>query len=415
MTTVDEWLRAAEHWARKRADDAARDLATARKLALAFPTSTRRRGAWDHTQWGTPADPIRQSALNAIAGQDGCAKRYFYDRDADARGVPRARALDWRPIMGTAIHGAIESALAADAPPLSSLDLLLGQLDRAADGDANSIAWHDANRATEIAHALAMIQHALREVSRRARTVIAVEAPFVAELDGYTLTGTLDLVYQRDDGGLVIADWKTGSRRVCDVLLDHGYQVAVYSYALEHGTLWPDDPTRATRIGVAPEDVYIVHLRDYADHALTVELLSMLREHGPVTARELADCIAARGLPLSPASVSSRLSTLRRDGFADYVRKGRSVAWTVTGDAVPPPPSTAWRASQRRPGDLARLRESLRTVVASVRGGHALERLGEQCGRCHWRNECLGIEEFDGARAVAKWSETATEDEESEQ
>lgn len=290
--------------------------------------------------YGTEAMPIRQSALNSVASQNGCAKRFFYETEAELAGAHREQRTHWKPTLGTAVHSVIERALtnptARDAilagrlPSATKvLDAVVEELERAAGGQA--IEWMDANPGNERAAAMHMILGALRTTAERARRIVACEAPFVAELGGYHLTGTIDLIFEPRDarapGEVAFADWKTGERKLAQVVIDHGYQVAMYSHAIAAGTFWPGTE-RETRIGVAPSAAYIAHLRDFVPYV-----------RGPKTGK------------------------LRGPG---------------------------WYPARRSPDDVTRLAVSLRTIVGTIRMGRRLEQIGEQCGRCPFRGPCFG-------------------------
>ena len=324
---------------------------------------------WDHRAFGTEADPVRQSALNAIASQQGCAKRYAYERQAEAAGGRKPDRAHWKPTLGTAIHAVIERALVRTWEPLvrmfgpdaarpegtsagwapkslvDRVDEVLREEIEKARGKLD-LYWHDADPGDEMRAAVAMIIGALRTTVERAESIVGVEVPWSAQLDAYHLAGTMDLIYRRrGDAAVCISDWKSGERRLHPVLLDHGYQVGSYAYALEHGTLWPRTE-RATVIGAPPAEISIVHLRD----------------------------------------------------FVPYVKK---TSRAKPGDLRGP----GWYASRRTSSDVARLRVSLKTVVGTVRMGRFLEQLGEQCSRCPFRTDCLTAgHELDAAegRALAR-------------
>lgn len=308
---------------------------------------------WDHRAFGTEADPVRQSALNAISSQMGCAKRYAYERHAEAAGGRTPDRAHWKPTLGTAVHAVIERGLTRTWPQLVGMfgpdaprpegappgwapralvervdEVLREELEKARGG--LELYWHDADPGDEMRAAVAMVVGALRTTVERAESIVGVEVPWTAQIDAYHLAGTMDLIYRRrGDGAACIADWKTGERRLHPVLLDHGYQVGTYAYALEHGVLWPGTE-RATTLGAPPAEIHIAHLRD----------------------------------------------------FVPYVKRTKTAK---PGDLRGP----GWYASRRTPSDVARLRVSLKTVVGTVRMGRFLEQLGEQCARCSFRTDCL--------------------------
>jgi DNA helicase-2/ATP-dependent DNA helicase PcrA len=56
--------------------------------------------------------------------------------------------------------------------------------------------------------------------------VVAIEPPFALVLDGQVLRGRIDAVFEEDDGGVLVVDWKTNRAHTADPL-----QLAVYRLA----------------------------------------------------------------------------------------------------------------------------------------------------------------------------------------
>lgn len=366
--------------------------------------------SWNHRQFGTEADPIRQSALNAIASQEGCGKRYFLEREAESEGRVLPERFGWRMCIGTAVHAVLERALTKTgdhvlAGKLPSRALVASVLEeelvratRTAEeiaankpGDATRINWRDDKPEVEKAEGVTMVLGALSTIAQRASEIVAVEAKFITKIDDYFVEGTIDLAYrERETGELALCDWKTGQRHVPRVVLDHGYQVGIYMHALEHGTLWPGTD-RARCMGVAPTGgVQIVHLRDFVGYDRAATILQSLRTDGPAIAKVVADRIHHR-YPASPQSAAGIMGALCKLGLTNKVRKGKSVEWFATPNTDRMPPiGDIWYRSERRSEDVARLKVSLKTVVGTVRLGRAVERLGEQCSRCPFSGPCLG-------------------------
>lgn len=359
---------------------------------------------WNYKRFGTAADPIRQSALMSFASQEGCGKRYRYERDAEARGEDREKGttVAYHPVLGTAVHETIRRALrhesmaaaviAGKLPSHERIDgVLAEEMEREAAG--RTIDWRDASRDAEMVSARWMVLGALRSVYERAARILAVEAPFIVELDSYTATGTIDLVYEPRDAEpgtrvICMADWKTGGRPLPKVLLDRGYQVSIYAEALEHGLLWPGTE-RETRMGIAPRDIHIVHLRAYAQHERAAAVLAAVRETTG-TAEELTVIVARKGWQVSQRSVSAVLTSLAKRDLVEKKRNGKQTMWMPGPSTEPLRSSEVWYASRRQPGDGARLRVSLRTIVGTVRMGRFVESYGEQCQRCPFAQQCTG-------------------------
>lgn len=350
---------------------------------------------WNFRVFGSAADPVRQSALSGIASQDGCPKRYRYERDAECAGiVHERRSAHWRPTLGTAVHETLRRALAQPViidrllagvfPPASVIDRVLGEeLVRAAGGF--EIDWDDASETSERASARAMVLGALEELHRRAIEIVAVEAPFRVELDGYVCVGTIDLVFRGREGQLVLLDWKTGGGAP-EVVLEMGYQPAIYAHALEHGVLWPDE-TRELRLATYPAEIYIVQLREHAELARREHVLDTLRAKGACTSEDLA-AIVATGWPMSARSVAAILTGLRKQSLVELSRRGRESVWAPAPGEREIDRETVWYRCHRTSDDTARLRRSLRTIVSGVRMGAFYETLGEHCKRCPFRPQC---------------------------
>jgi hypothetical protein len=296
---------------------------------------------------GTPDLPIRQSLLNEYASQNGCPRRFFFRMEEElASGGHRSATAPWKRTLGQAIHATIERALlvAGDAIcagrfPLRErvLRVLGEELLREADG--TPVDWSDASPAKEMDRAASMVLGAFRTLSERAARIVGVEVPFSVEAAGYHAQGEIDLLFapKDDPSAIELVDWKSGTRKLEPVVRDYGVQLGIYGLAVRDGILWPGTE-RETHFGVAPRTLWICHLRD----------------------------------------------------FTPYERPPRKA---LAGQ----PRGPGWYAARRGDDSEARLRVSLRTIVGSIRMGHRVENLGEQCGRCPYRGQCL----TDGAGPTA--------------
>lgn len=319
---------------------------------------------WDHRRYGTREDPIRQSDLADIASAYGCPKRFSYRKRADAAGPDASRAreaISGRAANGTAIHATIASYLddcrsstRIFGGELPSRDAVGAMYRRAllAAAEGRTITWYDSDPSALAEDAVAMVLGALREVPRRAASIVAVEAPFIAKLDEYWLQGTIDIVYRPRGGApdaIAFADWKTGQQRMAQILLDHGYQAGIYAHALHSGVLWPDT-SRSLEPRTFPSAIHVVHLGDH--------------------------------VPYKKASTK----TVSRPEEAEFfgVSIGEKVK-TVVGQERGP----AWYASRRTLDDIARLRVSIKNIVSTVRLGRFIEAIDEHCDRCPFRGPCL--------------------------
>jgi hypothetical protein len=218
--------------------------------------------AWDHRQYGTAADPIRQSDLGRLASAHSCPKRFAYEKNERMDGVRERTSAPWKACIGTASHETIKriltraeaSVLAGKVPPVDQvLSAVNDEMERAAEG--LPIDWRGESPASELMEAAHMVRGAVRTIGQRAKRIVLVEAPFKLELDRdgkiYHATGTLDVLYESHEDKLVLADWKTGDQIMPQVILDHGYQFGMYGEACARATFFPGEE-RELVIGQSP-------------------------------------------------------------------------------------------------------------------------------------------------------------------
>lgn len=381
---------------------------------------------WNHRAYASASDPARQSDLSDVASPYGCSRRFHYRKteQADGTRLPRERAF-WKAVHGTVIHRLIERALApavwaklrehgeravrsrSFAARLEQL--YVEELPVAAEGLPVDWGTDDPEAARD--QACVMVRELLLDLLERMERPLAVEAPFLAEIESgrqggrrgrgeperYHLQGTIDLAYEPlgCPGEVALTDWKSGKMRAHPVVLAHGYQVAMYAHAVEHGRLWPG--TEQERVlGVFPSAVHIVHLRDYLPYAKRTTF-TLDRPEEVAWARELA---AAHGL-LDGIGGPERLSRgarveiepsttpppkIKKDG-TPYKRPKRANPPLVTLKYDRRGP--AWYAAPRTPEDVARLKVSLASIVGTVRLGRFYESIGEGCDRCAFKGPCL--------------------------
>ena len=147
----------------------------------------------------------------------------------------------------------------------------------------------------------------------------------------------------------MLADWKSGTKKPDELSLDHGYQLGLYAEALAKGTFYKGTP-REFRVDQYPDQLFIAHLRDAV-----------------------------------PYMKSGSKEAKHRDDLVHYgVSHGTKVAYKA-GDRRGP----VWYRAQRSEHDIARLRVSVRTLVSTMRMGFFLERIGDACARCAFRDACL--------------------------
>lgn len=326
---------------------------------------------WRHQKYGTRADPIRQSDLNDIASQYGCSRRFQLRKQAEAAGeAPTYDTADSRRCLGTAVHQVIHLYLThhhdrilqrGEVPSADSVRPLVAR-ETVVAAEGLPIRWEKTTPAKAADEGVAMVRGFLASARERIHSVVLSEAPFLVEIDcgdgngsradryRYWLTGTIDLAYRPRHAPeqLGLVDFKGGSKRLPQIILDHSYQLGIYSYALAQGTFRPGEDDE--RVEQFPTELWICHLRDFI-----------------------------------PYAKASRKKLTRPEEAAWYgVERGTTVK-TSAGELRGP----GWYRSARRETDLPRLRHSLRAIVGSVRRGTFYEALDEHCARCPFRGPCL--------------------------
>lgn len=151
--------------------------------------------------------------------------------------------------MGSAVHAALQSALELLAPrlPLAAgvdLDGLLAgyeaDIGRLAERHASyhGVVAAEVARLTRDALGHNAVGRALR--AERRWSEISVAAPLEADERAVALEGIIDLLYETDDGELVILDYKTDDVRNAAELerkvVRYRYQGACYAYAVERAS-----------------------------------------------------------------------------------------------------------------------------------------------------------------------------------
>lgn len=379
---------------------------------------------WNHRAYATAEDPARQSDLNDIASPHGCSRRFQFRKNEQVDGtVVQRDSARWKMVHGSAIHRMIERALAPHAwqvlkdngrravrhPKLfERLRAIYGE-EVVAAAEGLPIDWADQDPADAAEQAATMVRELLFDLLERIERPLAVEAPFICEIDGYFTSGTIDLVYEPrgKPGEVGYTDWKSGLMRMHPMVLAHGYQVGIYATAVEHGVFFPDAPEgderREMRFGKFPSEIFIVHLRELLPYAkrttFTLERdeevewvrramrfeSSVARPSNGVTLTHLVDRVGPGTLvEVEPSSTPP--PKLKKDG-TPYKRRARKREPLVILQSDRRGP--AWYAAPRTADDVARLKVSLASIVGTVRLGRFYESIGEQCGRCPFRGPCL--------------------------
>lgn len=317
---------------------------------------------WAHRDYGRVTDPIHKSHLNVLTGEYGCPKRFWFDRSQPPASTADIPSSSQSAALGTATHEVLARALTTGVSSNLRMEFetefhRMGPIRR--DDD-----WE-----SELGDRIDMVRGVLAYGDKHIRTVIAVEPGFVTPFGEYWLSGHVDLIFEpaRAPGTIALADWKTGTQKPHQLALDHGWEAGVYSAALRFGhfvqrgdldkqTLEAAliDYAKAQVIeptyGTFPSAIYHVHLADYVPY----------RRQGN--------------------KYITRAEDLHHYGMSEPGQR-KYIPGEMRGGA--------WMPVRLTESDLPRLATRLRTVVGTVRMGRFIDRPGELCTRCTWREPCL--------------------------
>ena len=345
---------------------------------------------WDHRQFGTRADPVRQSDLNQLASSYGCPKSFRFRKEEAASGEAVERDhVRGATALGNSTHGAFEKylagphtarILAGEVPSDEAVRSIIRQGILEAAGTL-PVEWGKDDPKTKVEEAVVMVRRGLEEVGKRAAEIVVVEEPFVAEIEcfgkSYWLKGTIDLAYRpkEDPSGLVLVDWKSGETRLSQIILDHGYQFGIYAHALEHGLFGEAE----RRIGQFPTEILLGHLRDFLPYTKVTAKTVTRPEEAAFFGVELGTRVE-----LPPAG-GFPPPKLKKDGTPYKERERKRPVTRVEVEQRGP----VFYRARRKPADVERLKHSIRKLVSSVRMGAMVEFIGEHCERCPFKLPCL--------------------------
>ncbi len=380
--------------------------------------------AWNFKKYGTATDPVHKSDLNAITGEYGCDRRFKFTKDARAAGEDLERT-SGKAAAGNAGHETLARALSTEElrerlcsgtyqVSRKQIDeVFREELDKeTATIDVN---WGKDSPDKIIAERVSMVLGTLNNLHKHAQRVLFVEPGFIVEIDGFWLSGHVDIIFEPRgamEGTVALADWKTGAQKPHPIELDHGWESGIYSLAIERG-LFIDraeiDTTQLTKgdgdgsdagkwaatcRGVTRIDVSQHQAKRRAIEAAMIEIAKKVAE-----AKERASYpVLERTFGTFPASIwhvhlgdyvpyqkSGKKEVKRREDIAHFgVPAGTTITYSA-GELRGP----AWLPVRRTEHDIPRLASMLRNVIGSARMGRFVERLGEKCERCAFKEECL--------------------------
>ena len=158
---------------------------------------------------------------------------------------------------GTAFHTWLEERF-ADAIPLIGEEELPGAADEGALDDS----------------ALEKLKEKWLRSEWANRSPYLVEVPFERNVAGTIIRGRMDAVYQSDDGSFDVVDWKTGSAKSGEELVNAAIQLAVYRLAWAEIAGVSLDRVRAAFHYVGSEET--VRPSDLLDHDGLLKLITSL-------------------------------------------------------------------------------------------------------------------------------------------
>jgi hypothetical protein len=218
-------------------------MTTTTTTATTAPAATT---GWNYRAYGTAADPIHKSDLAGITGDFGCDRAFRYKKDAIAEGADAEPVVSGKAAAGNATHETIARALkgaetrrlileGVQIKPASVLRLFQEEMDREIAG--REVRWYRDDPAEVVAERVLMITALLENLHRHVAEIVLVESGFIVPLDGYWLSGHVDLLYRPKSAPstLALADWKTGSTKPTAIELDHGWESGIYSRAVQAG------------------------------------------------------------------------------------------------------------------------------------------------------------------------------------
>ncbi len=214
--------------------------------------------------------PLSASMLDAL---DVCPTRWFLSREAG--GVGRAHQ---SANLGELVHALAERVARGDAPP--DPDALVAYVDEVWDRLDFRTPWSKQREHDRVRLAL---ERFVEWHEQNPRRVLDLEAGFSTVVDlgeggEVRLTGYADRLEVDAEGRVVVVDLKTGKSKPSEKSMATHVQLALYQYAVDHGALEPDDPTRPWTAGGA--ELVQLGLPDGAETA-TVQRQPRHADDGP--------------------------------------------------------------------------------------------------------------------------------------
>jgi len=188
--------------------------------AAALPATRARPGAWWHgREWTDPGRPIRegefQTSFSRLEALEACGLLYLGKTELGLD--PDATHYMW---LGSLIHEIIERVQKGELP--REPDALIEALDAAWEPEQFP------HRAVEHRRRIDAEEMLRRWVEHDRRDAVASEAAFSFEIAGAHLRGRIDAIFEMNNGGLHILDYKSGKNAPTQKDIESNLQLATY-------------------------------------------------------------------------------------------------------------------------------------------------------------------------------------------
>jgi hypothetical protein len=370
---------------------------------------------WDYRRYGSATDPVHKSHLNSIVGGDyGCPRKFRYEMDAKAEGVPGLEELpeiSGKAAAGTAAHETIARALGNEELCARLLEgkggiaatavahVFMQEFEREVGG--RSVQWYQADESETLKERVTMITALLSDLHKYVAKVELLEAGFIVQVGKVWLSGHVDIVYRprSNPERIAMGDWKTGANKPSSIELDHGWEAGVYSAAVHHGRWLPRGAIRmvgstATLLShsVTHPSRYIAE-REVMERSLIDVARELESERGGGDAwiqtmgfnefpTEIYTVHMADYVPYKKAGTKlvKRAEDLQHYGY-ERPTTHRFEAGHTRGPA--------WLPVKLSEYDMPRLEARLANVVGMIRMGRFVDNVGDRCLHCSYKDDCL--------------------------
>jgi len=307
--------------------------------------------------WGTKANPIRQSDLVGLFGSAfRCAKRF-----AMSRYYPKkAKKIPYKMAMGEIVHNILRKRLQFD-----KTQSVFNEVKAYEEREGIAVDFKD-TKLDKIEKYQIMLKEFFKskEFKSIQRRIIDVERAFMLQIGKFWVAGAIDIIIEgKDQNELVLIDWKTGHPPMTQFQMDNSYQSRIYCAAVHKGIFF-----------LNPDKV-----RTGEDYAKSFEATHQKNQYG-----RWPRLIYAYLQEYIPAARQSKRKAnhLSTEGMSD--KNGSLVI--EKGEQRGP---IFYETNVNK--KLKRLEYSLGCAVALARSGLFPETFGYQCRECIYLDRCESL------------------------